>query len=335
MLGLDHWDYPPQLQISFAGVGQSPAAFWNGWKMNLGFDDLAIFLRVVREGSFVKAARSLGLPTSTVSRRVSALEQRLKVQLLRRTTRAISLTEDGRAFAARCGTAFEEIDLAASALADTGGRLRGTLRMTAPHFACNELFAPYMLDFAARHPELAIDLRLTNATPDLVEDGIDLAFQLSPLPEGRHIARRLWPVPYGIYASRILADRHPGCLTLTHPRDLAQLPCILTPPIAGWSFSSTDGGNACFIFTPRRPAATVDDLALGAAAVKRGLGIGYLPRGMMTAAVRDGSVTELTMNGWQTTGRELFALYPASRQLSPKVRAAIDFAVAGQHAQYP
>lgn len=304
--------------------------------MNLGFDDLAIFLRVVREGSFIKAARALGLPTSTVSRRISALEQRLKVQLLRRTTRAISLTEDGRAFAARCGAAFDEIDQAASALSDSSETLRGTLRMTAPHFACNELFAPYMLDFAARHPDLAVDLRLTNGLPDLIEDGIDLAFQLSPLPEGRHIARRLWPVPYGLYASRDFTTRHPAALALAHPRDLAHLPCILTPPIASWSFSPADGKtDGSVAFSPRRPAATLDDLSLAAAGVKRGLGIGYLPRGMMSAAVGAGDVVELTMNGWQTTGRELFALYPASRQLSPKVRAAIDFAIAGQHAQYP
>lgn len=302
--------------------------------MNLGFDDLAIFLRVVREGSFIKAARALGLPTSTVSRRISALEQRLKVQLLRRTTRAVSLTEDGRAFAARCSAAFEEIDQAATALSDSGGSLRGTLRMTAPHFACNELFAPYMLDFAAKHPDLTIDLRLTNGTPDLIEDGIDLAFQLSPLPEGRHIARRLWPVPYGIYASHDFTARHPDSLSLNHPRDLARLPCVLTPPIAAWSFSRTDGGDG-ISFTPRRLGATLDDLSLGAAAVRRGLGIGYLPRGMMSAAVKAGQSVELTMNGWQTAGRELFALYPASRQLSPKVRAAIDFAIAGQHAQYP
>lgn len=326
MRGLDQWDYPPQLQFSFAAVEQSDG------KMNLGFDDVAIFLRVVREGSFSRAARVLGLPTSTVSRRISALEQRLKVQLLRRTTRAISLTEDGRAFAARCSAAFDEIDQASSMLSASNGALRGILRMTAPHFACNELFAPYMLDFAARHPELTVDLRLTNGIPDLIEDGIDLAFQLSPLPEGRHIARRLWPVPYGIYASRDFTARHPDSLSLNHPRDLAQLPCILTPPIASWSF---DGNGNSIGFTPRRLGATLDDLSLGAAAVKRGLGIGYLPRGMMSNAVSAGDVVALTINGWQITGRELFALYPASRQLSPKVRAAIDFAIAGQHAQYP
>jgi len=303
--------------------------------MNLGFDDLAIFLRVVREGSFVKAARALGLPTSTVSRRVGALEARLKVQLLRRTTRAISLTEDGRAFAARCGAAFDEIDLAATALSETGGALRGSLRMTAPYFACNERFGPYMLDFAAKHPDLTVDLRLTNGVPDLVEDGIDLAFQLSPLPQGRHIARRLWPVPYGIYASRDFTARNAAALALGHPRDLAQLACILTPPIATWSFTPMNGGGAAFSFTPRRLGATLDDLSLAAGGVMRGLGVGYLPRGMMSAAVDAGHVVELTMNGWQTTGRELFALYPAARQLSPKVRAAIDYALAGQHAQYP
>lgn len=297
--------------------------------MKLGYDDVAIFLSVAREGSFVGAARALTLPVSTVSRRVAALEGRLKVQLLRRTTRAVSLTEDGRAFAARCGAAFEEIESASEALAETDGTLRGTLKVTAPFYACNETFGPYLLGFAAAHPDLVMDLRLTNATPDLVEEGIDVAFQLGPLRDGRYVARRLWPVPYVLCASRELVARRPALQQMTHPRQLTAQPCVLTPPIQVWRFEQSDDSE--FTFTPKTLGATVDDLALGAVAVRRGLGVGYLPYGLVSGELGQALVA-LDIADWCPQSRELFAVYPASRQLSPKVRAAIDFALAARAA---
>src|SRR3981189_596040 len=93
--------------------GQYGIANCRSGTMTLGFDDVAIFVNVAREGSFVGAARTLGFPTSTISRRIAALEARLKVQLLRRTTRAVRLTDDGCAFAERCGVALDEISTAA------------------------------------------------------------------------------------------------------------------------------------------------------------------------------------------------------------------------------
>jgi|GEM_PF-6634823 len=98
--------------------------------MALDYNDLAVFLRVAREGSFAAAAQRLAMPTSTVSRRVAALEAQLGVQLLRRTTRAVSLTDDGQAYAKRCAGFMEEINAATGALLDRGGQvLRGTLRV--------------------------------------------------------------------------------------------------------------------------------------------------------------------------------------------------------------
>ncbi|HEV7371653.1 MAG TPA: LysR family transcriptional regulator [Arenibaculum sp.] len=203
--------------------------------MPVGLDDVAVFLEVVRTGGFSAAARGLNMPVSTVSRRVASLEGTLNVQLLKRTTRAVSLTDDGRAFAERCGAAVAEIVAAADAVTANGGELRGTLRVTAPHYACNAEFGPYLLDFAAAHPGLRLDLRLTNGSPDLVEEGIDVSFQLSPLPEGRHVARRLWPVPYVLCAARgFVADR-PGLAGLSHPRQLGGEACVLTPPIGAWA----------------------------------------------------------------------------------------------------
>jgi DNA-binding transcriptional LysR family regulator len=293
----------------------------------LGYDDVAIFLRVAREGSFVAAAKSLGLPTSSVSRRIAALETRLKTQLLRRTTRAVGLTDDGRAFADRCAAAMDEIEAATRGLDLCNARLSGRLTVTAPHHVCNEAFAPHLLDFAAAHPDLVMDLRLTNGAPDLIEEGVDVAFQLAPLPDGRHMARKLWAAPYGVFASPAFLDRHPQSVALDHPRRLSRLPAIVTPPICGWRF--TQAGGETFTFAPRVLGGSVDDLSLGASAIRRGLGVGYLPKGL---AARFPDLVELTFGDWRVADRELYALYPAGRQMSPKVRAVIDHALAARTA---
>lgn len=292
----------------------------------ISLDEIDAFLAVARAGSFVAAARDLGGAVSTLSRRVAALERRLGVQLLRRTTRALALTPDGRAFAERCGFAMAEITASVDALRDRPTSLRGPLRVTAPQYACNDEFGPLLLDFAARHPELRLDLRLTNGVPDLIEEEVDLAFVLSPIPESSHVARRLWDVRYvlcaseGFLAARL--DGGPG-----HPRELAAMPCVVTPPIMSWRFQDAGGAEASVV--PRTVAARVDDLGLGLAAVRAGLGYGFLPRGLVQPHLGRG-LEEVACAGWRAEVRRLYALYPQSRQLAPRVRALIDFALAAR-----
>jgi DNA-binding transcriptional LysR family regulator len=291
------------------------------------FDDLAVFISVAQTGSFVGAAKALSLPTSTVSRRVAALEARLNTQLIRRTTRAISLTEDGHALAERCAPAFGEIESATSALTESGGKLRGTFRVTVPFYVCPGTFGSWLLEFAAAHPDLVLDLRLTNVEPDLVEDGIDLSFQVGPLRNQRYVARRLWPVRYVLCAARQMIESRPDLTKIDHPRNLADIPCVLTPPLETWRFGRA--GRDDFTIAPRLLAASSDDWGVGAAAVKRGMGLGYLPDALVADALGH-DLVEVDLDGWQPVPRELFAVYPASRQLSPKVRAAIEFALKGR-----
>lgn len=291
------------------------------------FDDLAVFVSVAQAGSFVGAAKALSLPTSTVSRRVAALEARLKTQLIRRTTRAISLTDDGRALAERCAPALGEIEAASAALTDSNGALRGVFRVTVPPYVCPDMFGSWLLEFAASHPRLVLDLRLTNVEPDLVEDGIDLSFQVGPLKDQRHVARRLWPIRYLLCAARSLIERHPELLAIDHPRALAEFPWVITPPLETWRFGRHDRDDVTV--APRTVAASCDDWAVGAAGIKRGMGLGYLPEAMAGDALGR-ELVEIDMDGWRPTTRELFAVYPASRQLSAKVRAAIEFALKGR-----
>jgi DNA-binding transcriptional LysR family regulator len=290
-------------------------------------DDAAIFIAVARAGSFVGAAKALSLPTSTISRRVAALEDRLKTQLLRRTTRAVSLTDDGRAFAERCGPAVTEIEAAYATLMDSDGELRGSLRIAIPSHICPEMFGSWLLEFAAANPKLALDLRLTNKEPDLIEDGIDLSFQVGPLRDQGHIARRLWSFRYVLCAHRKFLECNPGLLDVCHPRDLAEIPSVVIPPLVTWTFVRADDEETAI--TPRFVAASMGNLPVGVAAVKRGMGLGYLPEAMIRKSLGD-DLIEIDLAGWRPLNRELFAVYPASRQLSPKVRAVIDYALNGR-----
>jgi DNA-binding transcriptional LysR family regulator len=193
--------------------------------------------------------------------------------------------------------------------------------VTAPQYACNAEFGPLLLDFAARHPLVELDLQLTNGAPDLIDGNIDLAFQLAPLAEGRHIARRLWTIPYVICASPAFLARSNG-RQLMHPRDLRRAPCILTPPITIWHFEHEDAGEVAI--RPSAGGTRVDDLGLGLHAALAGLGYAYLPHGLVSAHLGAG-LEAVEIGGWIPKPRDLFALYPPSRQLSPKVRALIDF----------
>lgn len=291
------------------------------------YNDIALFVRVAQAGSFVGAAKALSLPTSTISRRIAALEECLKTQLLRRTTRAVSLTNDGKAFLDRCGPAIAEIDAASAALTDNNGKLRGPLRVTVPAYVCPDMFGAWLLEFAAAHPELALDLRLTNGEPDLVEEGIDLSFQVGPLRDQRHIARRLWSFRYILCVRRQFLETYPGLRDIRHPRELVQFPCVVTPPLNTWRFFHPEEGETAL--APRTVITSTDDWAVGAAAVKRGMGIGYLPDALVGEAIGT-ELVEINIANWRPIERELFAVYPASRQLSPKVRAAIDFALKGR-----
>jgi DNA-binding transcriptional LysR family regulator len=295
--------------------------------MKPSLDDIAIFSAVAGAGSFAAAARLLSMPTSTVSRRVAALEDALGSQLILRTTRRFSLTEDGRAFAERCRSALDEIDAATAALEPRDGPLQGRLRVTAPAYICPDMFGSWLLEFARQHPALSLELRLTNVEPDLVEEGIDLSFQVGPLRDQQHIARRMWTFPYTLCAARVLVETLPQLRALRYPGDLADLPCVVTPPLDRWRFERA--GDEAFTFVPSRRAMVSDDWRVGTSAVRMGMGVGYLPDVLVEPDL-GGDLVALDLEGWRPAPRDLYAVYPASRQLSPKVRAVIDFALSGR-----
>ena len=190
----------------------------------IDLNDLQVFARVVEAGGFAAAGRSLGLPVSSVSRKVARLERRLGVPLLRRTTRSLGLTEAGLLYHRHCERALAELGAAEAAMGGWHAAPRGTLRVSAPIAFGRFVLAPLLGAFAARHPEVLPVVVLTNRYVDLAEEGFDLAIRTGALPESGLRARRLGE-------SALVVAASPACLARwgmpRARRDFERLPCLV------------------------------------------------------------------------------------------------------------
>src|SRR5256712_11627902 len=186
-----------------------------------------LFVRVAEAGSFTGAARLSGLPTSSVSRAVAALERELAVRLIQRTTRRLQLTEAGRVYYESVSRALSGVDGAAAAVSELQDAPRGRVRITAPADLGHWLLAPSLARFATRYPEVQIEVSLTQRIVDLVHEGFDLALRVGTLADNRLVARALGLVRAGIFAApRYLKRRG-------RPRSVADHDCVLFRSVSG------------------------------------------------------------------------------------------------------
>ena len=278
---------------------------------------MLIFSRVVEEGSFSAAARKLGISKASVSREISALEERLGAQLLRRTTRRMSLTEVGDVFHARCKRVVEEAEAAELSVSQLQAAPQGSIRMAVPMSFGHLQIAPRLPRFLARYPGVRVEVEATDRVVDLVHERVDLSVRIRRPLEGSYVLRKLCPI-------RVLMCASPDYLALhgapSEPGDLREHNCLAyRGPSSVWYFSNGEeietSGTMC-----------VDNGdALRQAAIA-GLGVVYLPTFLVADDVRAGRLVALL---GEHTRREtgLYAVYPESRHLSPKVRAMLDWLV--------
>ena len=291
------------------------------------FDELSAFIEVARRHSFVQAARQLDRHVSAVSRAVAALEARLGVRLLQRTTRRVALSEAGRAYFTRCEALLAEFDGADDAARDLGSTPRGVLRVSAASgFGLTHLIR-LVPDFLAAHPHVTIDLQLSNRYVDLIEEGYDLAVRVGTLADSRLVARRLAP------SRRILVASPAYLARAGVPRKvavLAQHACLAlevgTHPLR-WDLQQRDQRASVEARGPLRSSNAVALLA----ACRSGLGISLLPEFAVAADVRGGTLVRV-LSGWATEEQGIYAVYPTARFVPVKVRAFVDFLVERLHA---
>jgi DNA-binding transcriptional LysR family regulator len=295
------------------------------------FDDTMVFVRVVQAASFTAAAKSLGLPKTTVSRRVRELEQHLGVQLLQRTTRHIGLTEAGQLYFRHCEPLAALFSQAEAAVNQLSGEPRGRLRVTTPYTTMINLIAPLLGDFHERCPEVIVDLVLSHRVQDLVREEIDIALRLGPLPDSSLSARRLAEFPNRIYASPIYLARFGEPM---HPDELVKHKTLATRvAIAGDAYAWKLRRGEVVQEFPIRPIVVADDPEVLKAPLVSGHGL-MLATDMIMQPLIAQNLVRPVLDGWIGRQPQLHALFPRGPILPQKVRAFVDFLVERLDAAY-
>jgi DNA-binding transcriptional LysR family regulator len=286
-------------------------------------NDMAFFAEVADRGGFAAAGRSLGVPKSKLSRRISELEARLGVRLLQRTTRKLSLTEAGEIYHRHCVAMREEAEAADEAVARVQSEPRGTVRVTCPVNLAQTTLGPILPRFLAAHPQVRIEMQVTNRVVDLVQEGVDVALRVrfNLDDSGSLVVKTLGLTSFVLVASPELLE-HVG--KPRAPEDLHQVPTVAMSAVDGrssWPLVGPDGSD---FELQHRPAYTVDDLLMLKCAALQGTGMTVLPDFMCIDEVRQGLLVPV-LPGWAPPAIKVLAVFPSRRGMVPAVRRFLDF----------
>ncbi|MCY1334773.1 HTH-type transcriptional regulator PgrR [compost metagenome] len=282
----------------------------NRWE---GLDE---FVAVAETGQFTAAAQRLGVSSSHVSRQIARLEERLQARLLYRSTRKVSLTEAGQTFLQHCQRLQDAREEALRVVSDLSAEPKGLLRMTCAVAYGERYVVPQVNAFMAEHPQLRVEIELSNRQLDLLHEGFDLAIRLGRLSDSRLVATRIAPRVMYLCATPEYLERHGRPQS---PGDLAQHNCLIGSSDQ-WTFLEdgretqhrVQGNWRC------NSGQAVLDAAL------RGFGLCQLPDYYVLEHLRSGRLVSL-LERHRPPNTAVWALYPQQRHLSPKVRQLVDF----------
>lgn len=279
------------------------------------FAGIETFVRVVETGSFTAAAAKLQTAKSSVSEAIRALEERLGVRLLDRTTRRVRPTEAGLAYYARCRRLIEDAAEAHATAQAVHEAPAGQLRIAAPEGLARRYLVPSLSTFFATYPTIGVELVEATASARLVDEGLDLAIRISPAPEPSLVVKRLGRSEVVIVASPAYLA---AAGTPTRAADVAHHACIGFAPLA-WRDSWRIGGETIAI----RPRLVSNGTESMRAAALAGLGLVALPDWLVTDALAAGQLTRVLADQ-ATPVSGIYAVYPSNRMIAPKVRAFVD-----------
>ncbi|QWT19500.1 LysR family transcriptional regulator [Bacillus sp. NP157] len=286
--------------------------------------NLSILVSVVDTGNFARAAEALGLTPSGVSRAVGRLEARLGVRLLHRTTRSVTLTDEGQRLYAQVGPLLSGLEDAALSAAGDAQGIRGRLRVSLDPMFSWQVIAPRLGEFLSRYPDLQIEIITRDELGDLVADGIDVSVRFCEPPSSSLVARKLLD-------TRVLTVAAPSYIAAfgkpKAPADLASHRCIqFRDPVTrrpfDWEFHRRGKVLAVRTEGPLlvNDSGTMYSVCLGGAGIAQVLAVS------VRDALADGRLVELFPE-WTGETFPLYAFYPSRRHASPKVRAFVDFCV--------
>jgi DNA-binding transcriptional LysR family regulator len=286
------------------------------------FQEMQTFVAVVDAGSFVKAAESLKLSKAAVSRYVGELESRLGVRLLHRTTRKLSLTGEGEVFHARCKELLATVDEAEAEITAHTGTAIGQVKVNVPvSFGLLQL-APLWARFMALHPQVTLDVTLSDRVVDLVDEGYDLAVRIARLPSSSLISRKLTSTRLILCASPAYLREHG---VPAHPSELAShavMSYSLLSMGETWEFGGPQGPVTVKV-NPRLRTNSGDTCRAAALAHQ---GIVLQPSFLVGTDLRSGALVEL-LTPYRSIELGVYAVYPTRKHLTSKVRVLIDFLV--------
>ena len=285
-------------------------------------DELEAFVKVVEVESFSEAARQLGISKSYVSKQVSRLEDRLGARLLNRTTRQLMLTDVGATFYERCTMVLGELEEAELAVNDLQSRPRGTLRISVPMSFGVQYLSPLIAQFMRAHPDLHIELSLSDRVVDIIDEGFDLAVRIGHLKDSSLIARKLVNIGSRVAASPEYIEKFGRP---ERPEDLKQHNCLryaYQSTGTVWRFAR-DAQDTSVKVTGSLSANNGHTLL---DAGRHGIGIVRLPDFFITEDLNAGRLLHL-LPEWDCDSGAIWALYPHNRHLSAKVRLFVDFMI--------
>ena len=287
-------------------------------------DTLSLFVEVMRHHSFADVARSRGVAPSSISRAIAGLEQELGIRLFQRSTRKLEPTEAGVLYFERVAPPIAELESARQIASDVTEEPRGTLRVTAPIVFGQQYIVPLLPALARRYPSLTIELLLTDAYQDLIEERIDVAIRLGSLQDSSYVATRLSELAFYICASPAYLEQYG---TPTTPQQITAHNCLLFPRTGyslNWLLRDRDGavleipihGN-CLITNSQ----SIRQCALA------GMGLALLPNWLIDDDLQSGALIRLFAD-FDVTASDydsaVWLLYPSREYLALKTRVFID-----------
>lgn len=283
----------------------------------MDLNEMLVFARVASTGSFTAAAADLGMPKSTVSRKVTDLESRLKARLLNRTTRKVSLTDVGRTYYDYCARIVAEVEDAERAVTNLQELPRGVLRVTTgPNVA---FLAPILNDYMKRYPEVKLEIFCTGRTVDLIEERFDLAIRAGALGDSTLIGRSMGKVRWFLVGAPAYLKKHGRPQSLD---ELKRHQCIVfgTSP-SGAALRLQRGDKTAHVEPPAR--LMVNDFDLVHSAARAALGLALLPAYLCGDDIRARRL-ERVLPDWEAPPVPVHVVYPGARYLSPKLKTFVD-----------
>ena len=293
------------------------------------WDGVSEFVYVAEYESFTRAAKELGISTAQVSRQVSAIEKRLKIKLLHRTTRKVSLTEEGRVFYQHCRGVLDGLDAAEQAVNNLQSKPQGKIKLTAPVTYGEQQLLPLVNDFMVQYSDIKVTAFLSNQTIDLIDGGYDLAIRIGKLSDSTMMAKKLSHRTNFVCAAPAYLDKYGTPHSLN---DLSQHNCLLGTRDY-WHFIDTDQIDA----DPQTNNSVGKERNLRVSgniqynsghslvdATLKGLGIVQLPDYYVQKYLASGELISL-LDNYREPEESIWAIYPYNRHLSPRIRLLVDY----------